>query len=130
MASSRNTASAVRLSDDGELIEEAAAENEVVYCTNCGAKNQLDSNFCRTCGESLQEQSGRAPRKSKLAQQAVDRAMQPHADPALIAFVGVIRLAVVGAMAILMAKVLPAPADAIVPVVIVFFGLVGDKIFK
>src|SRR5690242_3360295 len=107
MSSSRNRAGAVRLSDDGELIEEAAAENEMVYCTNCGAKNQPDSNFCRTCGDSLQEQSGRAPRKSKLARQAVEMSVQSHIDPAVIAFVGVIRLAVVGVLAIIMAKVLP-----------------------
>src|SRR5689334_20157538 len=122
MASSRNKPATVRLTDDGELIEEAAPEMSMVYCTNCGAKNQPDSNFCRSCGESLQEQAGHAPRKAKSLQLAKDMPMQ-HFDPAALAFVGVIRLAVVGVLALLMANNLPSPANFIVPIVLVFFGL-------
>jgi hypothetical protein len=54
------------LSEDGEL-RPADAETEgettspdahpsAVFCCNCGTANQAKSQFCRTCGQSLDEQ--------------------------------------------------------------------------
>ncbi len=55
------------LSDDGELHpvdaetdDETAAPDPhpaAVFCCNCGTANQATSRFCRSCGQSLDEQA-------------------------------------------------------------------------
>ncbi len=129
MASSRNKAGAVRLTDDGELVKDAPEEKGAIYCTACGAKNQPDSNFCRTCGESLQTQAGRPMRKSK-DQRGMNLNRQPVGDNAAIAFIGMLRLLIVGVLVMIMALSLQFPSNFIVPVVLIVFGLAADKIFK
>jgi hypothetical protein len=54
------------LTEDGELrhvdteTDDQAATPEArlsaVFCTNCGTANHASSHFCRTCGQSLDEQ--------------------------------------------------------------------------
>ncbi len=48
------------LTEDGELreIEEtpATSSQAAVFCTNCGTANHASSRFCRSCGQSLEEQ--------------------------------------------------------------------------
>ncbi len=49
------------LTEDGELREADSSITpesrlSAVYCTNCGTSNRASSRFCRTCGESLDEQ--------------------------------------------------------------------------
>jgi hypothetical protein len=52
------------LSEDGELRTSDAdteasspdAHLPAVFCTHCGTANQANSRFCRTCGQSLDEQ--------------------------------------------------------------------------
>ncbi len=55
------------LSEDGELRSiDAETEGEstspdghlsTVFCTNCGTANRTNSRFCRSCGQSLDEQA-------------------------------------------------------------------------
>lgn len=42
------------IGEDGELT--AASDAEVLYCSRCGTANAPDSNFCRKCGHSLEDQ--------------------------------------------------------------------------
>jgi hypothetical protein len=131
MTSSQHKASAVRLTDDGELIDAAPDTADMIYCTACGSKNQPDSNFCRTCGESLQDQAGRPARKSKAVRQALYEAeFQAKGDPGVMAFMGVLRLLIVGVLATIMATNMPFPSNFIVPAALIVFGLAADKIFK
>jgi zinc-ribbon domain len=52
------------LTEDAELqqIEDDAAESapeaspSAVFCTNCGTANPANSHYCRSCGQSLEEQ--------------------------------------------------------------------------
>src|SRR5579863_7861731 len=51
------------LTEDGELQEidaDSAAKLAVhpspIFCNHCGTANQANSSFCRTCGQSLDEQ--------------------------------------------------------------------------
>ncbi len=50
------------LTEDGELkqIDDQASTPEArlsaVFCTNCGTANPATSHFCRSCGQSLDEQ--------------------------------------------------------------------------
>ncbi len=48
------------LTEDGELreIDETPASDSqsAVFCTNCGTANHASSRFCRSCGQSLDEQ--------------------------------------------------------------------------
>jgi hypothetical protein len=41
--------------DDQAITPEARLS--AVFCTNCGTANQASSRFCRTCGQSLDEQA-------------------------------------------------------------------------
>lgn len=44
------------VADDAEAVVEtaaAAAEEEVVFCSKCGAKNAAGSDFCNKCGAKL-----------------------------------------------------------------------------
>ncbi len=55
------------LTEDGELRTVAAesdgdastteTQRSAVFCTNCGTANKATSKFCRTCGQSLDEQA-------------------------------------------------------------------------
>jgi hypothetical protein len=59
----------VILSEDGELrtsdadvdtdgeVASSDARSSVVFCTHCGTANQDNSRFCRSCGQSLDEQA-------------------------------------------------------------------------
>src|SRR5947209_2660990 len=59
----------IELTEDGELRDvtgepvdrlaavPTASAAPAVYCTNCGSANRAHSNFCRTCGASLDEQT-------------------------------------------------------------------------
>ena len=47
------------IGEDGELLEAAPTSDHSaapIYCTQCGAGNRAESRFCRTCGQSLDEQ--------------------------------------------------------------------------
>lgn len=69
------------ISEDGELAIGAAH----LYCTRCGAANPSDSNFCRKCGHSLEDQEAEMMGVPDLRQAAsgakskTDR--QAEADP-------------------------------------------------
>jgi type IV secretory pathway TrbD component len=49
------------LGEDGELhdlIDDAAETSPApIYCIRCGTANRADGRFCRTCGQSLDEQA-------------------------------------------------------------------------
>ncbi len=48
------------LGEDGELHDnDDAAESSLapIYCIRCGTANRADGRFCRTCGQSLDEQT-------------------------------------------------------------------------
>jgi zinc ribbon protein len=48
------------LTEDGELREpdeSVGSEAQPIFCTNCGTANRVNSRFCRSCGESLDEQA-------------------------------------------------------------------------
>jgi hypothetical protein len=48
------------LGEDGELHDiDGAAESSLapIYCIRCGTANRGDGRFCRTCGQSLDEQA-------------------------------------------------------------------------
>ena len=47
------------IGEDGELLDAAPAPDHSatpIYCTQCGAGNRAENRFCRTCGQSLDEQ--------------------------------------------------------------------------
>jgi hypothetical protein len=47
------------LTDDGELHDVHSlpeTHEATIYCNNCGAANRMSARFCRSCGESLDEQ--------------------------------------------------------------------------
>src|SRR5260221_13809459 len=47
------------IGEGGELLEAAPTPDHSaapLYCTQCGAGNRAESRFCRTCGQSLDEQ--------------------------------------------------------------------------
>ncbi len=59
MSASKSQSKQSILSEDGELlhgIETPEPQGKAVFCTNCGSANRDSSRFCRTCGESLEEQ--------------------------------------------------------------------------
>lgn len=41
---------------DAEQVEIPAVRPSPVFCNHCGTANQANSRFCRTCGQSLDEQ--------------------------------------------------------------------------
>jgi hypothetical protein len=49
------------LGEDGELhdiVDDAAESSPApIYCIRCGTANRADGRFCRTCGQSLDEQA-------------------------------------------------------------------------
>jgi len=38
---------------ESEAVEADAVEDDVVFCSKCGAKNAADAAFCSKCGEKL-----------------------------------------------------------------------------
>jgi hypothetical protein len=79
---------------DGELLEAPdTPEMQVsaVYCSNCGAANRATARFCRTCGESLDEQTPNADSTHTYGApgQKLKRRLQPVSQPQAAAPVNV-----------------------------------------
>ncbi len=98
------------LTADGELQPMDAAEAEPrldsIYCTQCGTANHVHSRFCRTCGQSLEDQiedeptygvPGRKLKRSELSRLAMQP--RPASDPSSAAL-EILTLLIVGAMVI------------------------------
>jgi hypothetical protein len=57
MSASQPRRQRTALSDDGELhdIPDMPEQSAPIYCTNCGTANRSNSQFCRSCGVSLDD---------------------------------------------------------------------------
>jgi len=117
------------LTEDGELQPVAADTPEArisgIFCNQCGTANHAHSRFCRTCGQSLDDQviedseltsyvSGRKAKRSEL----LGAAMQPRAAAVngWSVFLEVMTLLVVSGMVV--ATSLTHQAWGIVPILI------------
>jgi ribosomal protein L40E len=98
------------LSEDGELRDlDEASESHLapVYCIRCGTANRADGRFCRTCGQSLDEQAVNpaslddyAPPEWKPKRSDRRAAQSAHLTPQEIAvMIEVFSLLVMGALA-------------------------------
>jgi hypothetical protein len=79
------------LTDDGELREISdlpEAQTATAYCINCGAANRMSARFCRSCGESLDEQIPNDTHAYGLPGQKPKRTLQyvPQPAPARLTF--------------------------------------------
>jgi zinc-ribbon domain len=121
------------LTEDGELREPdpaLASEAQPIYCTNCGTANRVNSRFCRSCGESLDEQvldqamlqDARTPgRKSKRSKQVAPRQQPIQASASSFAIEAItlffVTGMVVGTAAITNSALLPI-------VILIVWGLI------
>ena len=54
------------------------------YCANCGSENQETARFCKSCGQSLPNSSGKAPPMASHSYQAPPSPQEGQKGPGLV----------------------------------------------
>lgn len=111
-----------RLGDDGELPELIEAQaGELLYCTQCGTVNPVNSRFCRRCGHSLEEQEAdmiglESYRESKRKHAEQEEKRHNAAGAAVLQIITMLSVAGLGATALVTDQ-----GAALIPIILAWF---------
>lgn len=131
------------LGTDGELHDgpdDLESQEEMVFCTHCGAMNRSAASYCRSCGRALEEQAvdpalalghpaGLRKQKEKSEQRLAASPQQAPASPGKMSVEGMF-VEMFTLIAVIVLSVVSAAAGApgmIIPVLIAWFMVVAAR---